>query len=145
MKSNRHFIKDSVQNPIYIGASLAVGFLMLLFSPLVIQGSSFNEDSGDSNQQITYLSANDILSDIHYFLHLPSEGDSPEEQENESENESNKTLDEDSEHFTVNAAFFSKLGYNLEKTLFSQLNLSNHNRSRISLIILHHSWKSFLI
>lgn len=145
MKSNRHFIKDSVQNPIYIGAYLAVCFLMLLFSPLVIQGSSFNEDSGDSNQQITYLSANDILSDIHYFLHLPSEGDSPEEQENESENESNKTLDEDSEHFTVNAAFFSKLGYNLEKTLFSQLNLSNHNRSRISLIILHHSWKSFLI
>lgn len=145
MKSNRHFIKDSVQNPIYIGASLAVCFLMLLFSPLVIQGSSLNDDSGDSSQQITYLSANDILSDIHYFLHLPSEGDSPEEQENESENESNKTLDEDSEHFTVNTAFFSKLGYNLEKSLFSQLNLSNHNRSRISLIILHHSWKSFLI
>ncbi|MDO6439283.1 hypothetical protein Q4534_17805 [Cyclobacterium sp. 1_MG-2023] len=145
MKSNRHFIKDSVQNPIYIGASLAVCFLMLLFSPLVIQGSSLNDDSGDSSQQITYLSANDILSDIHYFLHLPSEGDSPEEQENESENESNKTLDEDNEHFTVNTAFFSKLGYNLEKSLFSQLNLSNHNRSRISLIILHHSWKSFLI
>lgn len=145
MKSNRHFIKDSVQNPIFVGASLAVCFLMLLFSPLVIQGSSFNKDSKDSNQQITYLSASDILSDIHYFLHLPFEGDSPEEQENESENESNKTLDEDSEHFTVNTAFFSKLGYNLEKTIFSQLNLTNHNRSRISLIILHHSWKSFLI
>tara|TARA_R110002074_G_scaffold78126_7_gene176892 strand:- start:143 stop:580 length:438 start_codon:yes stop_codon:yes gene_type:complete len=145
MKSNRHFIKDSVQTPMFVGASLALCFLMLLFTPLVIQGSSNNNDSGDTNHQITYLSANDILSDIHYFLHLPSEGDSPEEQENESENESNKTLDEDSEHFTVNAAFFSKLGYNLEKTLFSQLNLSNDNRSRISLIILHHSWKSFLI
>lgn len=145
MKSNRHFIKDSIQNPIYIGASLAVCFILLLFTPLVIHGSSFNNDSGDSNHQITYLSANDILSDIHNFFHFPTEGDFPEEQENESENESNKTLDEDSEHFTVNAAFFSKLGYNLEKTLFSQLNLSNHNRSRISLIILHHSWKSFLI
>lgn len=67
MKSNRHFIKDSVQTPMFVGASLALCFLMLLFTPLVIQGSSNNNDSGDANHQITYLSANDILSDIHYF------------------------------------------------------------------------------
>ncbi|WP_339922092.1 hypothetical protein [uncultured Cyclobacterium sp.] len=142
MKSKRHFIKNSIQNPFLIGTSLASCFLMLLFGPIFLGANSTEEISESSNQQVSFLSANDILSDIHYFLHFPFEGDSPEEQE--SENESNKTLDEDSESFYVNSAFFSKAGYNLEKTLFSQLSLSIHNRSKISLVILYHSWKSFL-
>jgi len=116
---------------------------MLFFGQILWESDSSVKPSEGFNQQVSFLSANDILSDIHYFLHLPSEGDSPEEQE--SENESNKTLDEDSENFCANTAFFLKAGYNLGKSLFSQLNLSNHNRTKISLVILHHSWKSFLV
>lgn len=142
MKSKRSFIMDSIQNPILIGASLASCFLMLFFGQILWEADSSVKPSESFNQQVSFLSANDILSDIHYFLHLPSEGDSPEEQE--SENESNKTLDDDSENFCTNTAFFLKAGYNLGKSLLSQLNLSNHNRTKISLVIHHHSWKSFL-
>ena len=145
MERKRRFIKDSIQHPILVGASLASCFLMLFLGPILLGSHESDKPLESHNQQASFLSANDILSDIHYFLHLPSEGDSPEEQENESENESNKTLDEDSENFCVNTAFFSKAGYNLGKSLFSQLNLSIHNRTRISLVILHHSWKSFLV
>jgi CRISPR/Cas system-associated endonuclease/helicase Cas3 len=140
MKNNNQNKKDFALRSLALGALLSAYFLVL-FSHFIQESKFSLLNDTEGKKSVSFVSANDFLSDIHYTLHLPFEGDSPEEQENESD----KTLDEDFHNFYSSSIFVLKANETSGKCLFSLLNFAAHNRSKISLFILYHSWKSFLV
>ena len=100
-------------------------------------------NAGNTNNHTVLVSAATGYSHLFYKQAFVSEGIAEEEDaadDTESENNSG----------TVWAALFQVLSFEKLtdtsplKALFSQLDQSTYNRSKASLFVLHHCWKSFI-
>lgn len=129
-------------------------FLVLLFlflSNFGLLASNFpNENIFQGDESSTNVSQDIIESennfnyDFSFPFHQPSESPEPFEKEEESKENTNER---DSHDADAELGVFSEhdLKLNTTKICLKQLKQLLDNKKRISLILLYHSWKSFLI
>ncbi|MBQ19462.1 MAG: hypothetical protein CMD31_01780 [Flavobacteriales bacterium] len=124
-----------------------LSYSLVVFLSLFYVWSLYSANTSNSKQEsndvfVIHLTENATVSYYNPY-HLPFKKSS--ESEAPTENETEDNFDEDVDHLIEKRScknqFFSAFK---EQTLF-QLKQSLENRTTVSLLILYHSWKSFLI
>lgn len=124
-------------------------FLFLIVSNFGLFAS--NNQNVFKEEENSFNLVQDLVESDHYFkydfsfpYHQPSESPEPAATEEESKENTNER---DSHDADAELGVFSEhdLELNTTKICLKQLKQLLDNKKRISLVLLHHSWKSFLI
>ena len=122
--------------------------LMIMFWLLTGTVVSVPQDHSDTSQLTQGFSQHlqqTHTPGYHRPDHLPFDRDEvPLEPETPDEVESNDNVKEDLSKVSWALSAEKKFNVSLARRLLLQLQLSIESRSKISLFILHHSWKSYL-
>lgn len=124
---------------------LFFSFFFIFFQPFT-SASSPAQERVNKGDKTSYYSG-DLFNSSHLPLYFPfAAGQTPNQPEDPDEDELKDTLDDDWNPWILKHSF--KNYFNIFSTLRSRfLNISQclQNRSAISLFILYHSWKSYLL
>ena len=128
-----------------LGWCFAVFFSFFFLLTQISQFANCQIEEWETGGNSTVLSNASFVAGDHQPGRLPlGTGQSPVEPKSADESEYND-FDDDSDNLNSNQFPEKKFILNSVKCLLSNLLHSIENRSKVSLIILHHSWKSFLI
>ncbi len=123
-----------------------VGGLLLLFTVLTIGNFSLSEKASESKnyfeQTISHLTAGHCSTSNHKVCNLPEFPGANTEDSSEKESDTN-TEDCDI-NLSLNSELVEISRNSILKTSSEQLTTQLHNRFILSLIVLHHAWKSYL-
>ncbi len=139
-------MENNVKILLRISALHRVLFTLCLF---IISGTGFSQQSdsaiADSSHNVclTDVTATHLFAQHHSNDHPLVPGPSPVEQV-PGTGESEEDSDDEFSRLLGNASVQFHEIPNGRECLSTQLRLSVKNRSSVSLIVLHHSWKSFL-
>ena len=137
MKKRQH----SINYKSILSYSLVV-FLSLFYVWSLYSANTSNSKQGSNDIFVIHLTENATVSYYNPY-HLPFKKSS--ESEIPTENESKDNFDEDVDQLIEKQSCKDKLFSFFEDHTLFQLKQSLENRTTISLLILYHSWKSFLI
>lgn len=150
MRRRNPYLKKNHRPWFWLDTALGYCFIALFsFVSVLEQTSDFASvpvDGASEVQGHTFLLSNDdLLARFDHPIDLPLESNpTPKGSETPDENESTDSFD-DTPDKLFSGSHDTKLSLHSGDALLSQLQLSIESRSKVSLIILHHSWKSFLI
>jgi len=119
-----------------------VVFLSLFYVWSLYSANTNNSKQGSNDIFVIHLTENATVSYYNPY-HLPFKKSS--ESEAPTENESKDNFDEDVDQLIEKQSCKDKLFSSFEDHTLFQLKQSLENRTTVSLLILYHSWKSFLI
>lgn len=125
-------------------------FLAFFFSFFFVfaQASDFaNADfeNRESEKSSTSVQGHHLIADHHQPVHIPVNSvPLPPEPESKNERETNDHSGDDTDKILASLSLQERLNLTSGKCLLLHLVNSCENRKEVSLIILHHSWKSFL-
>lgn len=143
--------KYNIHNPrpscVEVGFSYCwvVIFSFLFVSKQFAAFASTHTEECEIREGHAILQCDDLSKDSHPLFHLPFDADSTPLDSEVPDEEPNDNFDDESGKACWNQSTEGSFDINSQRSLFLQLLRSIQNRHTVSLIILHHSWKSFLI
>jgi hypothetical protein len=148
MKRRKNFHPLKHKPLLWLQTVLNCGFVGL-FAIFLVLGYGRASENPASSQLKTGDHASH-LADGHHVSDTDSDhplvpNRDPLEPEFPDEGESARDLDTELDELTYAPTAEATLNLHAESSLFLQLRLAHESRERISLVVLHHSWKSFLI
>jgi hypothetical protein len=137
------------KRPFSIGSVLNYCLIFLIaFSaiarPSVAFSASVAEIKSAGHNSFIVTSDKDSHASFPFTQPVTSES-TDNETESGDENESEDDINNPCNHLFWKSQVEYKFNAQANNSTFSQLKATAHNRSTVSLFILHHSWKSFLI
>lgn len=124
-----------------------LSYSLVVFLSLFYVWSLYSANTSNSKQKSNDVSVIHLTEDatVSYYnpYHLPFKKSS--ESETPTENETEDNFDEDVDHLIEQHSCKDKLFPSFDDHILFQLKQSLENRTTLSLLILYHSWKSFLI
>jgi hypothetical protein len=136
MHQGRNHIKGNMRQR--QGQVVLASGLILLFSFLLVFGRGFPIDSaGASQSQLNIHVDHPVKPPLNSYP-------IPAEQESSTERDADDKFDDEANKLLASVSLKEGIKVSSRKCLTHHRWLSTESRTEISLIILHHSWKSFL-
>jgi len=132
----------------WIKVILICGFAFLFgfhfASDLLTELADTHTKECDVRADSNLLSHREFVSGYHHHHHFPFGSDSSPVPEVPEENELTDRSDDELDKLYWTLCLRNEFNPDVEKPLLLQLTVSVGSRQKVSLFILHHSWKSFL-